>query len=49
MSERTEALKLLLIYQATTTDRYTSDKLQQNIDTLVKKINDRCVTESNVD
>lgn len=45
MSERTEALKLLLIYQGMTTDRYTSDKLQQSIDDLVRKINSRRTTE----
>jgi hypothetical protein len=39
MSERTEALRLLLIAQASTPDRYTSDRLQHKIDDLVDKIN----------
>ena len=39
MSERTEALRLLLIALAGTSDRYTSDRLQHKIDDLVDKIN----------
>jgi len=44
MSERTEALKLLLIYQSMATEQHTVDKLQTNIDKLVEKINKRCTT-----
>lgn len=39
MSERTEALRMLLIAQSETTDRHTSDRLLHDISKLVDEIN----------